>query len=64
MNDQNGNNPTLDGVSRRSFLGVGSTAIAGLTAHAQEREDFLRKAGNHRRVSRPTLGRTGAGRRF
>ncbi|WP_242617830.1 hypothetical protein [Edaphobacter modestus] len=39
MSDQNGNNPTLDVVSRGSFLGVGSAALAtvamaGLTAHA------------------------------
>jgi hypothetical protein len=39
MSDQNEENLTVDGLSRRSFLGVGSVALAavaatGFTAHA------------------------------
>jgi len=42
----------MDGVSRRSFLGVGSAALAtvamaGLTAHAQQSQDTAKAEGNH-----------------
>ncbi len=52
MSDQNEENLTVDGLSRRSFLGVGSVALAavaatGFTAHAQEREDTARAEGDH-----------------
>src|SRR6202044_1198286 len=52
LSDQNDNTPTLDGVSRRSFLSVGSAALAtaamvGLTANAQEREDTRKAEGDH-----------------
>src|ERR1700733_5985634 len=52
MSDQNDNNPTHDGVSRRSFLGVGSAALAtaamvGLTANAQERDDTAKAEKDH-----------------
>jgi len=52
MSDQNEEKPFLDGVSRRSFLGVGSAALAtvamaSLTAHAQEREDTTKAEGDH-----------------
>ncbi len=52
MSDQNKQNPFSEGVSRRSFLGVGSAAIAtaavaGLTAHAQQREDTAKAEGDH-----------------
>lgn len=44
MSGQNQEKSFLDGVSRRSFLGVGSAALvagamAGITAHAQQREN-------------------------
>jgi oxalate decarboxylase len=46
MSDQGG------GLSRRNFLGIGSAALAtvaaaGLTAHAQQREDTARAEGDH-----------------
>jgi oxalate decarboxylase len=52
MSDQNDNTPTLDNVSRRSFLSVGSAALAtvamtGMVAHAQEREDTRKAEGDH-----------------
>ena len=48
MNHQTEETSISEGVTRRNFLGVGSAAlavgaIAGITAHAQERED-TRKA--------------------
>jgi oxalate decarboxylase len=52
MNDQNQEKPFHEGVSRRSFLGVGSVALAtvamtGLVAHAQERQDTAKAEGDH-----------------
>src|ERR1700719_3185308 len=52
MSNQNGNISTPDGVSRRSFLGVGSATLAtvamtGLVAHAQERDDTQKAEGDH-----------------
>jgi oxalate decarboxylase len=52
MSDQNQEKPILDGVSRRSFLGVGSAALAtvamaGITAHAQQREDTAKAESDH-----------------
>src|SRR5580658_2434153 len=52
MNDQNQEKPFHEGVSRRSFLGVGSAALAtvamaGLTAHAQERDDTTKAESDH-----------------
>jgi oxalate decarboxylase len=52
MNDQNQEKPFHEGVSRRSFLGVGSVALAtvamtGLAAHAQERQDTAKAEGDH-----------------
>ncbi|HTC64590.1 MAG TPA: cupin domain-containing protein [Candidatus Saccharimonadales bacterium] len=49
--------PGTDGISRRNFLGAGSTAIAtaalaGLTAHAQETQD-TRKADKDTSASNP-----------
>ena len=56
MSDQNENNPVAD-LSRRNFLGVGSTALAtaalaGLTASAQEMQD-TRKAEKDISISNP-----------
>jgi oxalate decarboxylase len=52
MSDQSQEYPLHEGVSRRSFLGVGSAAlataaVAGLTAHAQQREDTAKAEGDH-----------------
>ena len=52
MSDQIQEKPILDGVSRRSFLGVGSAAMAtvamaGLTVHAQQRENTAQAEGDH-----------------
>jgi oxalate decarboxylase len=52
MSDQMEDTPLMEGLSRRSFLGVGSAALAtaafaGLTAHAQEREDTHKAEGDH-----------------
>jgi oxalate decarboxylase len=52
MSDQNEEKPSLDGVSRRSFLGVGSAALAtvamaSLTAHAQKPEDTAKAESDH-----------------
>ncbi len=52
MSDQNQEQSLHEGVSRRSFLGVGSAAlatvaVAGLTAHAQQREDTAKAEGDH-----------------
>jgi oxalate decarboxylase len=52
MSHQNQEKAFLDGVSRRSFLGVGSAALAtvamaGLAAHAQQREDTAKAEGDH-----------------
>ena len=56
MNDQSESKPIAD-LSRRSFLGVGSTAVAtaalaGITAHAQETQD-TRKADQDHSASDP-----------
>lgn len=52
MSDQNRQTVSDDGVSRRSFLGVGSAALAtvamaGFTAHAQERENTAKAEKDH-----------------
>jgi oxalate decarboxylase len=52
MSGQNQEKSFLDGVSRRSFLGVGSAALvagamAGITAHAQQRENTASAERNH-----------------
>jgi oxalate decarboxylase len=52
MSDQNQDKPILDGVSRRSFLGVGSAALAtvamaGIAAQAQQREDTAKAESDH-----------------
>jgi oxalate decarboxylase len=52
MSDQTEEKLAQEGVSRRSFLGVGSAALAtvamvGLAAHAQEREDTTKAEGDH-----------------
>lgn len=52
MSDQNADKFGLDGVSRRSFLGVGSAALAGVaatgvTAHAQQRQDTASAEADH-----------------
>lgn len=52
MSDQNQGSPLHEGVSRRSFLGGGSAtlatvAVAGLTAHAQQREDTAKAEQDH-----------------
>ncbi|WP_334268953.1 cupin domain-containing protein [Edaphobacter sp. HDX4] len=52
MCDQNEDKPFSDGVSRRSFLGVGSAALAtvaisGLTANAQLHEDIAKAENDH-----------------
>jgi oxalate decarboxylase len=52
LSDQNAEKYSHDGLSRRSFLGVGSAALAtvavtGLTAHAQQREDTAKAEGDH-----------------
>jgi oxalate decarboxylase len=52
MSDQNQENPVQEGVSRRSFLGVGSAALAtvaaaGLAAHAQQGKDIAKAEGDH-----------------
>ena len=52
MSDQNQEKPVLDGVSRRSFLGVGSAALAtvamaGIAAQAQQREDTAKAESDH-----------------
>lgn len=50
--DQDQQKSHLEGVSRRSFLGVGSAAlataaVAGFTAHAQQRESTASAEGDH-----------------
>jgi oxalate decarboxylase len=57
MIEQRKNTSTLQAVSRRSFLGAGSVAVAtaafaGMTVHAQERED-TRKAESDHSTSNP-----------
>jgi oxalate decarboxylase len=52
MSDQNQEKPILDGVSRRSFLGVGSAALAtvamaGIAAQAQQRDDTGKAESDH-----------------
>jgi oxalate decarboxylase len=52
MSDQNQEKPILDGVSRRSFLGVGSAALAtvamaGIAAQAQQRDDTAKAESDH-----------------
>jgi oxalate decarboxylase len=52
MSNQNQEKTFLDEVSRRSFLGVGSAALvagamAGITAHAQQRESTASAESNH-----------------
>jgi len=52
MSDQSQEKPSLDGVSRRSFLGVGSAALAtvamtGVTARSQQRDDTAKAEGDH-----------------
>jgi oxalate decarboxylase len=52
MSDQNQDKPILDGVSRRSFLGVGSAALAtvamaGIAAQAQQRDDTAKAESDH-----------------
>jgi oxalate decarboxylase len=52
MSNQNQEKTFLDEVSRRSFLGVGSAALvagamAGITAHAQQRENTASAERNH-----------------
>jgi oxalate decarboxylase len=52
MSDQNQEKPVLDGVSRRSFLGVGSAALAtvamaGIVAQAQQRDDTAKAESDH-----------------
>ena len=52
MSDQSQEKPSLDGVSRRSFLGVGSAALAtvamtGVTARSQQRDDTAKAESDH-----------------
>ena len=52
MSDQPEEKLVHEGMPRRTFLGVGSAALAtvamaGLTAHAQQREDTARAEGDH-----------------
>jgi len=52
MSNEKKDKMTQDGVSRRSVLGIGSTALAaaafaGLSAHAQTREGARKAEGDH-----------------
>ncbi len=52
MTSQTSNTPTVQGVSRRIFLGAGSVAVAtaaltGIAAHAQQREDTRKAESDH-----------------
>ena len=52
MSDQHDDEPLVEGISRRSFLGAGSAAlataaVAGLAAQAQTRENTAKAEGDH-----------------